>query len=351
MRSSRRSSTQASSAAASPNRRFTGSPSIASTGPPRPASSSTTSWSTSKAPARPGCALSTSRTTSRQYPRSGPRSPSSLKDFQGYDPGNPSTSLCKKQVAAKEVDLVGDQRLVLRAVVDVEVIDTRVGAQLALRRPPCGGDRGVGPGDAVGLANANQPGAVELGRVPDRPVGPAEQPAGGNTVAPAGVLAGCDHLAPALLSTGSVDECDLVRLAHSRNVPASHRRRDRLERHARRGSVCLAHDVEKRHLADGGRDVCVARGGSQCVAAAHRGAERRHPGAIDSRQGAREGDGTPPVLELTRRVEEVLLPTAVAEAAVVEYERCEASRRKALGEWPEPVAPRSRKTMCHDHDR
>ena len=69
--------------------------------------------------------------------------------------------MASQQVAAQELDLVGDDRLVLGAVVDVEVVDAGVGAQLAQRRAPGGGDRRARLGDPVGLADADQPGAVQ----------------------------------------------------------------------------------------------------------------------------------------------------------------------------------------------
>ena len=95
----------------------------------------------------------------------------------------------------------------------------------------------------------------------------------------------------------------------------------------------------------------VVRGRRERVAAAHRGAEGRHALGVDARQRPGEGDRRPPVLELALRLEQVRLAAAVAEAAVVEDERRDARRREALGEGPEPVAPRPREPVRHDHDR
>ena len=113
----------------------------------------------------------------------------------------------------------------------------------------------------------------------------------------------------------------------------------------------LADDVEEGDLADRGGDARVVGGGGQRVAAAHRGAEGRDPVGVDPGQRAGEGDRRAPVLELARRVEEVGLAAAVAEAAVIEDERGEPGRREALGERPEPVAPRPREAVRHDDDR
>lgn len=80
-------------------------------------------------------------------------------------------------MTAEEIELVGDEGLVGGAVVDVEVVDAGVGAQLPHGSAPRGGDRGARPSDAVGLADANEPGTVEAGGVAGGPVGAPEQPA------------------------------------------------------------------------------------------------------------------------------------------------------------------------------
>ena len=92
-------------------------------------------------------------------------------------------------MTAEESDLVGNHRFELGPVVDVEMVDTGVGAQLSERGTPRRRDRRTGLGDPVGLADAEQPGAVEIGGVAGGVVGGAEQPARGDAVAPAGVLA------------------------------------------------------------------------------------------------------------------------------------------------------------------
>src|SRR6187551_4019911 len=116
-------------------------------------------------------------------------------------------------MAPEEVQLVGDERLVDGTVVDVEVIDAGISPQLALRGAAGGGNRRAGLGDAVGLADADEPGAVQLGGVASGSVGAAEQPARGDAVAPARVLADLHHASPALLPTRRVDQRRLVRLA------------------------------------------------------------------------------------------------------------------------------------------
>src|SRR4051812_21961463 len=93
-----------------------------------------------------------------------------------------------EEVAEEELDLVRHDRLVRRAVVDVEVVDAGIGAQLSEWGTAGGGDRRAGLGDAVGLADADQPWAMQLPRVPGGSVRPPEQPARGDPVAPARVL-------------------------------------------------------------------------------------------------------------------------------------------------------------------
>src|SRR4051794_31747285 len=88
-------------------------------------------------------------------------------------------------VPAQEGDLVGEDRLVLGPVVDVEVIDPRIDAQLtewsAAGRRDCLG----GPGDAVGDADADEPGAMQVRCVVAGAKRRAEQPARRDAVAPA----------------------------------------------------------------------------------------------------------------------------------------------------------------------
>lgn len=63
-------------------------------------------------------------------------------------------------MTSEEGELVGDHGLELGPLVDVEVIDTRVGPQLSQRGAVGGGDRRRWPGHPVGLPDAEQPGAV-----------------------------------------------------------------------------------------------------------------------------------------------------------------------------------------------
>lgn len=113
----------------------------------------------------------------------------------------------------EELELIGDELLVHRAIVDVEVIDAGVGAQLAFGRSPGRGDSGTRPGNAVGLADADQPGAMKLGGMANRSKRTAEQPTRRDAVAPARILADRDDAAPALLSTRCVDQRCFIGLA------------------------------------------------------------------------------------------------------------------------------------------
>jgi hypothetical protein len=107
-------------------------------------------------------------------------------------------------MAAQEGQLVGHDRLVVRAVVDVEVVDARIDAQLPEEGATSRLDRGAGAGDLVGSADADQPRAVQSRGVDGGTVGLAEQPARRDAVAPAGVLADGDDMPPACLAPGAL---------------------------------------------------------------------------------------------------------------------------------------------------
>ena len=72
---------------------------------------------------------------------------------------------------AQELELIAHERLVLGAVVDVEVIHPWVDAQLSQRRSPRGGDRDRGLGDTIGVPHAHEPRAVQFPRVAHGPEG------------------------------------------------------------------------------------------------------------------------------------------------------------------------------------
>src|SRR5207248_543710 len=82
----------------------------------------------------------------------------------------------EQEVATKESELVGDYRLVLWAVVDVEVVDTRVDTQLAVRGAPRGVDGRLGFSHLIISGDADQPGAVQRGGVADGAVRRVQEP-------------------------------------------------------------------------------------------------------------------------------------------------------------------------------
>jgi len=73
-------------------------------------------------------------------------------------------------VALEKLELVSDYRFVLRAVVDVEVVDTRVHAKLSFRGAPGRIDRRPRLGDLIAPGDADQPRAVQRGSMADRAV-------------------------------------------------------------------------------------------------------------------------------------------------------------------------------------
>jgi hypothetical protein len=251
-------------------------------------------------------------------------------------------------MALEKLNLICDQGLVHGTIVDIEMIDTRVRAQLAQGRAARGGDCRTGSGDAISLSYADEPRAMQPCRLTSGSVGPTEKPTRGDPIAPSRILAGRDDAAPSLLSARRVDEGGLVWLADGGNVPAPDRREDHLGGYRRRRAVGLAHDVEKGNLADRGSNARVLGSGRQGVPPAHRGSEGHDTGHIDSRQGAGERDRRPPVLQLHTWIEEVGFSLTVTETSVVEDERGESLRRESLGEGTKPITPRPRQSVSHD---
>ncbi len=113
-------------------------------------------------------------------------------------------------MAAKKGELVREDGLVPRPVVDIEMIDSPIGAELTEWGPTRGCDRGPRRGDPVGLANANEPRAMQLGGMTGRPIRTAEQPSRRNPIAPARILADLNDMAPTNLTTWCVDERGLA---------------------------------------------------------------------------------------------------------------------------------------------
>lgn len=125
----------------------------------------------------------------------------------------------------EELDLVSDNGLMLGAVVDVEVIDAWISSQLPQWRPASGPDRNARCRHPVGLADANQPGAMKAASMPNVVEGErrSEKPARRGAVTPAGVLADGDDMLPAGFAAGSIDEGGIARLTEGRQVPAADR--------------------------------------------------------------------------------------------------------------------------------
>src|SRR5436305_14671118 len=115
--------------------------------------------------------------------------------------------------------------------------------------------------------------------------------------------------------------------------------------------MSLSNEVEKGHLADRRRHAPVSGRGGERIAPAHRRAKSHDAIRIDAQERTSEGNRGAPVFELASGVEQIWLAAAVAEPAMIEYERCEAACRKALRERAKPVAARARESVGHDDDR
>ena len=79
-----------------------------------------------------------------------------------------------QNVPAKKGDLISHHRLVLWAIVDVEVINVRVDAQLPKPGAARGGDCRSRFGYSIGLADADKPWALQFGGLPARSKGATE---------------------------------------------------------------------------------------------------------------------------------------------------------------------------------
>ena len=137
---------------------------------------------------------------------------------------------CDPEMPAEEVDLVGHDSFVLSAIVDVEVIDAGMDPQLTARSLIRGLDGGAGPGDLVGLGDADEPRAMQRFGVAGRTVGLAEQPSRGSAVAPPRVIADCHDVAPSGLGAGRIDERGLIGLPDGGEVFIGLRSRTHLRR-------------------------------------------------------------------------------------------------------------------------
>ena len=180
------------------------------------------------------------------------------------------------QMAAHERELIGDELLVVRSLVDVKVIDAGVGAQLAQRSAIRRRDCRPWLGDLVALTDTDKPWAMQSTRMACRPIGPAKKPARRGTVAPTRILPDRHHVTPTGIATRRVDERRLIRRADHRQMATQDGREQHPDGDPKRRSVRLARHVKKRHLAYRCGDTGILGSRGECVAPAHRGAERRH---------------------------------------------------------------------------
>ena len=92
-------------------------------------------------------------------------------------------------MALKKFDLVSDHRLVRRPIVNIEMIDARINAELTFRGPARRLDCRPRLGNLIVCGDANQPGAMKRGAVLDRPIWWTQQPRRRDAVPQSGFVA------------------------------------------------------------------------------------------------------------------------------------------------------------------
>ena len=90
------------------------------------------------------------------------------------------------------------------------------------------------------------------------------------------ILSDRHHVTPTGLAARRVDERRLIRRADHRQMATQDGREQHPDGDPERGTMRLARDVKKRHLAYRCGDTGILGSRGECVAPAHRGAERRH---------------------------------------------------------------------------
>ena len=220
-----------------------------------------------------------------------------------------------------------------------------------MRRPPRGLDRRPGPRDPVVLADADEPRAVERRGVADRAERPPEEPAASRPGYASASPRRSRRLAASRARVGGVDRRRLVGLSDCGQVLAAGRGGEHPRRRCAGGERCAWRTMSR----NGTWLIAAATSVSSAAAASALPPPIDEPKVatrdrVDAGQRARERDRRAPVGELARRLEQVGLAGAVAEAAVVEDERGDSGVGEALREWPEPVAAGSGEPMGHDDD-
>src|ERR671934_2370236 len=109
-------------------------------------------------------------------------------------------------MAVKKLDFVGNHRFVRGPVVNIEVIDTRIDADLALRGSLRCLNRRSRLRNLIVRSDANQPGPVKRSCMLDRGIWRTQQPGRGATVPPSGFVADSDDAAPTDLGPGRANE-------------------------------------------------------------------------------------------------------------------------------------------------
>nr|WP_245679369.1 hypothetical protein [Actinomadura hibisca] len=258
----------------------------------------------------------------------------------------------------EEVDLVGDDPVDQRRVVDGEVVGVVV-PQDAARRGGRDFHRDLRVDEVLPVALAHQQRAADPGRAGRGVVEQHLQPGGGRHAVVEPVARRADRL-PALQRARLVDERELAGTADERHVAArpSERgaqhvgddRRGEADQVAEPGAGRDGAAVEDRALHDRRRQLRMTGGRGDHVAGAERRPPQRDPAGVEFRPRPGEGEGRVDVAGVAARADELPgLPAGLPEVPEVEGEDRQPGGREPLLVLVEHHLVR-RAAAVHQHD-